>query len=84
VRVQCASHHDAKRLAAQLGGEEIPNLRRWTYLLVGAEDEDEARRLADRIQREAPSGATVTVEVSGRAVLEVASDAGRLNPFVVF
>jgi hypothetical protein len=84
VRVQCASHHDAKRLSARLGGEGTPNVRRWTYLLIGAEDEDAARRLADRIQREAPSGATVSVEVSGRAVLEVASDAGRVNPFVVF
>jgi len=84
VRVQCASHHDAKRLAAQLSKEGIPNLRRWTYLLVGAEDEDGARRLANRIQQEAPSGATATVQVSGRAVLEIASDTGRINPFVVF
>ena len=84
VRVQCASHHDAKQLAARLNDEGIPNLRRWTYLLVGAEDEDGARQLADRIQQEAPSGATATVEVSGRAVLEIASDAGRINPFVVF
>jgi hypothetical protein len=84
VRVQCTSHHDAKRLSRQLNSEGTPNLRRWTYLLIGAGDEDSARQLADRIQQEAPSGSKVTVEVSGRTVMEIASDAGRINPFVVF
>lgn len=84
VRVQCASHDEAKRLSEQLSGEGIPNLRRWTYLLVGAIDEDSARKLAERLRQEAPADSTVTAEVSGRKVLEMASSGGRLNPFVVF
>lgn len=84
VRVQCASHDDAKRLSEQLSSEGIPTLRRWRYLLVGALDEDSARQLADRLAREAPAGSAATVEVSGRKVLEIASSTGRLNPFVIF
>jgi hypothetical protein len=83
VRVQCRTHHDARRLAEQLSQEGVPCLRRWHYLLLGAPDEDSARQLAERLQAEAPSGATETVEMTGRAMLDMTGEHG-INPFLVF
>lgn len=83
VRVDCASHHDAVALAKQLQSEGVPSLRRWKYLLLGALDEDGAQRLADRIEHEAPAGASETVELSGRKVLKIAGTFPSRNPFVV-
>ncbi|HTX31024.1 MAG TPA: hypothetical protein VMD09_06545 [Solirubrobacteraceae bacterium] len=83
VKVQCRSHHDARQLSDQLAEEEIPCLRRWHYLLIGATDEDSAKELAKRIGAEAPLGATETVEISGRAMLDMVDRSG-LNPFVAF
>jgi len=62
VRVECTSHREAVELAEKLKGEGIPNIRRWHYLVVGAEDEDTANALADRLRREVPSDAKVTTE----------------------
>jgi hypothetical protein len=77
VRVQCASHQDASRLADQLEAEGVPHARRWRYVLVGATDEDSAAALAERLRGEAPEGAEVTVEGTAGAAL-----AGRpANPF---
>ena len=50
-----------------------------SYLLVGALDEDSANALALRLSSEVPSGATVKVEATGRAVL----DERGANPFAV-
>jgi hypothetical protein len=82
VRIQCRSHHDARRLADQLAGEGVPCLRRWHYLLLGAPDEDSAKALAERLKSEAPSGATETVEMTGRAMLDMTGERG-VNPFLV-
>jgi hypothetical protein len=62
VRVDLPSRHRAMELAAQLQEEGIPTVHRWRYLLVGATDEDSAKRLADRIRNEAPTGSRVSVE----------------------
>jgi hypothetical protein len=70
VRVECASHGDTVALAERLRDEGLPVVRRWKYLLVGAEDEDSANALAVRLRGEAPSGSAVVAEVSRR----VASD----------
>jgi hypothetical protein len=62
VRVDMPSRHDAIHLAEQLRSEGLPTVHRWRYLLVGAEDEDSAKALAERIRAEAPSDAQVGVE----------------------
>jgi hypothetical protein len=80
VRVELASHEDTVALAERLESEGIPVVRRYTFLLVGAVNEDDARALAERIEREAPEGATIAVEPGGGLVWEVAPS----NPFVVF
>jgi hypothetical protein len=80
VRVELQSHHDAVELADRLKAEGDSIVRRWKFLLVGANNEDEANDLARRIKREAPAGATVHVEPGGRMVWQVT----RGTPFAVF
>jgi hypothetical protein len=62
VRVELDSHRDASELADRLSAEGMKPVRRWKYLVVGANNEDEARELAERLRREAPSTAAVAVE----------------------
>ncbi len=66
VRIECRSHHDTVKLDKQLHDEGFPTVRRWKYLLVGADDEDSANALAERLRGEAPQGSTVTAEASLR------------------
>jgi hypothetical protein len=80
VRVELASHEDTVAFAQRLETEGIPLVRRYTFLLAGAVNEDDARSLAARIEREAPEGATIAVEPGGGVVWEVAPS----NPFAVF
>lgn len=70
VRIQCKSHHDASQLSARLKAEDMPHVHRWTYILVGATDEDSAQALAERLRGESPSGAVVTVEANRRAIYD--------------
>jgi metal-dependent amidase/aminoacylase/carboxypeptidase family protein len=67
VRVEVASHDDAEALAESLEGEGMKPVRRWTYVVVGANTQDEAKELAERLQREAPAGSEIRVE-SGPAM----------------
>lgn len=79
VRVDLPSHHDAAELSEQLRKEGHPTVHRWRYLLIGAVDEDSAKALADRIQKEAPTGSRVKVEGTWAAAY-----GGRApNPFAV-
>jgi hypothetical protein len=80
VRVDLPSHGDAAHFAELLRAEEVPAVRRWKYLVVGAADEDSARALAARLEGEAPAGSKVTVEGSG----QVAYAERPANPFAVF
>ena len=80
VRVELASHEDTDAMAKHLESEGIPIVRRYTYLLAGAVNEDDARALAERLEREAPEGAKIAVEPGGGLIWEVAPR----NPFVVF
>jgi hypothetical protein len=80
VRVDLPTHREAVEFAKQLEEEGLPAVRRWKYLVVGATDEDSARALAERIEAEAPSGAEVTAEGSGR----VAWAERPPNPFAIF
>jgi hypothetical protein len=80
VRVELPSHTETVALAERLESQEIPVVRRHTFLLVGAVNEDEAWALAERLRAEAPPGARIEVEPGGGMVWEVAPQ----NPFVVF
>jgi hypothetical protein len=70
VRVQCRSRHDASELSHRLDGENIAHVHRWSYLLVGATDEDSAQALAERLRAEAPAGSEVVVEQNRRVIYE--------------
>jgi hypothetical protein len=80
VRVELPGHAETVELAERLEAEGIPVVRRFTYLLVGAVNEDEARALGERLRDEAPAGATIQVQPGGEMVWEVAPR----NPFVIF
>ena len=70
VRVQCGARAQAGELSEALKREGIDNLHRWSYVLIGATDEDSANALADRVRRQGPSGATVAVERNPRAIYD--------------
>jgi hypothetical protein len=52
-------------MAAKLRGQGRAVVRRWLFLVVGANNEDDARELASQLQREAPPGAAIRAEHSG-------------------
>lgn len=62
VRVDLPSHHDAVSLDRKLHAEGLPAVRRWRYLVVGAADEESGAALAERLEGEVPTGATVKLE----------------------
>ena len=59
VLIEVASRHEAEELAKRLQSEGHPVIRRWRYVVLGAENEDEARDLAQAVQKEAPATASV-------------------------
>ena len=65
ARVELESHRDAVALAHKLQGEGHPVVRRWKFLVAGANNEDDAQALAEHIRQEAPPGATVVAEPAG-------------------
>jgi hypothetical protein len=72
VRVQMASHADARALANRLEEEGYGVERRWQYLIVGTASREEADALAARVHGE--------VEPGGELVWETVPG----NPFAVF
>jgi hypothetical protein len=80
VRLELPGHAETAELADRLEREGIPVLRRWRFILVGAETEEQANELAERLRGEVPREATVSIEGS-RASLD---EAALPNPFVVF
>lgn len=80
VRVDLPSRHEALRFAEELRKEGLPTVHRWKFLLVGATDEDNAKSIADRIQREAPPGSQVAVEGTWKAAYAERPP----NPFAFF
>jgi len=62
ARVELESHREAVALAHKLQGEGYPVVRRWKFLIVGANNDDDAQVLAERLRQEAPPGATVRAE----------------------
>jgi hypothetical protein len=65
VRIELPSHHAAVQLADRLKAEGRPAIRRWTLLVLGANDSDDANALADAIKQEAPADAKVEVQEMG-------------------
>jgi hypothetical protein len=80
VRVELPSHEDTVELAERLESEGVAVVRRHTFLLVGAANEDDAKALAERLRGEVPTGAEVAVEPGGGMVWEVTPK----NPFTLF
>jgi hypothetical protein len=80
VRLELPGHRETVDLADRLEAEGIPVLRRWRFLIVGAESERQAEELAARLRDEGPPGTVATVEGSGALLNEVAFP----NPFVIF
>jgi|SRR4051794_2389902 hypothetical protein len=72
VRVEAPTHGEAEELADSLEAEGYSVVRRWQYLLVGAESEEQASELAQRLHGQA--------EPSSELVWEVVPH----NPFAVF
>lgn len=83
VRVRCESHRDAEELAQRLGAEGIPTVHRWQFVVAGANDEDSAESLAQRIREEAPPGTSVTAEGSTQEITRNAPYATPFSPFAV-
>jgi hypothetical protein len=65
VRVELPSHREAVRLADRLTAEGRQVIRRWTLLVLGANDSDDANALAEAIKREAPPDAKVEAQELG-------------------
>jgi hypothetical protein len=65
ARVEFGSHHEAVAMAGKLRSEGRAVIRRWRFLVVGANNEDDAQQLAEQLRREAPPDATVRAEHSG-------------------
>ena len=66
MRIQLASHDDARALAERLENEGFHEVvRRWSYLLVGTANEDDARELARQLEADLPPGASIHVEPGG-------------------
>jgi hypothetical protein len=80
VRIELGTHEETVALAERLESEGIPVVRRHTFLIAGAANEDDAQALAERIRGEAPKGAKVEVEPGGGMLWEVAPR----NPFTFF
>jgi hypothetical protein len=72
VRVEYASHAEARAQADELEREGFKVVRRFRFLLVGAASEEEATALAERLHGE--------VEPGGELVWEVVPQ----NPFAIF
>lgn len=65
VRVQLPSHRESVALATRLREEGYSVVRRWRFLVVGANNADQAEEFAAAIRHEVPAGAVVTTEEVG-------------------
>jgi hypothetical protein len=78
VRVTLPDAQAARDYAERLEGEGLYVVRRSEFVLAGANTEDEARGLADRLRDGAPEGARFEVEANGSAVWTA------MHPFAIF
>jgi hypothetical protein len=68
VRLTLPNHAQTRELAERLTSEGVPVVKLWRHLLVGAETEDDARALAERLRTEAPPDTRFEVEANGQEV----------------
>jgi hypothetical protein len=78
VRVTLPTHHDARGFAKRLQSEGIPVNQNWRHLFIGANDEDEATALAERVRTEAPAGSEVVADGNGMLIWQ------QMHPFSAF
>jgi hypothetical protein len=71
VRIDVPTRREAVELQKRLEAEGLPVARRWSFLVVGANDSDDAEALAARLGSEVPPDATVRVEPGGEMLWEV-------------
>ena len=64
VRVELSSYREAVELAGRLRADGHPVIRRWKYLILGADNESDAVVLAQRIRQAAPAQASIQVAAS--------------------
>lgn len=80
VRVQLDSHREAAELAARLEAAGYSVVRRWRFLVVGANNADQARDFAAAIAGQAPASAVISTEEVGPGrpytPFEIAADSG--------
>lgn len=81
VQVQLPDHGATKRLAGRLESEGLKPLRRWRYLVVPVDSEEDGNELAERVRAEAPPGARVVVQGSEGAT---AASNPRFSAFSLF
>jgi len=87
VRIEFDSHGDAVEMADRieseaddlLAGYTVAVVRHWRYLLIGADNEDQAHEIAEAVRNELPPGAELKVEPSGALVWQ----AVKPSPFAV-
>jgi hypothetical protein len=84
VRATLPSHTEAVELAERFAQEGVPTQRHWHYILLGARNEPEAEKLAERVRNEAPAGTKVRTELTFAYVLknEPNTPLRYLSPFV--
>jgi hypothetical protein len=79
VRVQLASHHESVALAEQLRSQGYPVARRWRFLVVGANNADQAAEFEAAIRELAPAGAQISsgeVGATPFTAFELAANSG--------
>jgi ferredoxin-NADP reductase len=62
VRVKLPSHREVVELTASLAAEGYSVVRRWRFLIVGANNADQAAEFEAAIRQQAPEGAELSVE----------------------
>jgi hypothetical protein len=77
VRAELPSHRATVEFAKRLEGEGYAVVRRWKFVVIGANTEDDANELAEKLRAEAPEGTRVLAEGSGN----LAWQAGRGGRF---
>lgn len=78
VRVTLASETEARDFEERLLAEGMPVVRRAAHVMAGANTEEDAEALAERLQAEAPAGARFEVEGNGQTSWSA------LHPFAWF
>lgn len=80
VRVEFRSHHEAVEFADREEANGRSVVRRWKFVLLGADDEDDAKAVAKRLQQELPTDAVVHAEPGSGVAWEFT----RSSAFAVF